>query len=76
MKTPTTCTLAALAALLLTQCGDPPAPANHADASAIAPPQKNDAAVQGQEDALLTDAPFVPPRITRGYPTKVIVKLE
>ncbi len=33
-------------------------------------------AVQGQEDAVLTDAPNVPPPITRKHPTKVIVKLE
>ena len=33
-------------------------------------------AIQGQEDAVLTDAPNVPPPITRKHPTKVIVKLE
>ncbi len=32
--------------------------------------------VQGQEDAVLTDAPHVPPPITRTHATKVIVKLE
>lgn len=36
---------------------------------------KNDP-VQGQEDAVLTDAPNVPPPITRTHATKVIVKLE
>jgi len=32
--------------------------------------------VQGQEDAVLTDAPNVPPPITRTHATKVVVKLE
>src|SRR5688572_5068129 len=32
--------------------------------------------VQGQEEAVLTNAPAVPPRITRTHPTKVIVNLE
>jgi nitrite reductase (NO-forming) len=32
--------------------------------------------VQGQEEAVLTDAPDVPPPITRRHATKVIVKLE
>jgi nitrite reductase (NO-forming) len=34
------------------------------------------AEVRGQETAVLTDAPFVPPPISRDYPTKVIVNLE
>lgn len=32
--------------------------------------------VTGQEIAVLTDAPLVPPPITRDHPTKVIVNLE
>lgn len=32
--------------------------------------------IQGEENAVLTDAPYVPPQITRNYPTKVIVNLE
>lgn len=32
--------------------------------------------IQGEEMAILTDAPNVPPAITRKHPTKVIVKLE
>jgi nitrite reductase (NO-forming) len=32
--------------------------------------------VQGHEDAVLTDAPNVPPPITRTHPTRVTVKLE
>ena len=34
------------------------------------------AQVQGQEQAVLTDAPFVPPPMTRKHPTKVLVHLE
>ena len=34
------------------------------------------AVVTGQEIAVLTDAPLVPPPITRDHPTKVIVNLE
>ena len=34
------------------------------------------AEVTGQETAVLTDAPLVPPPITRDHPTKVIVNLE
>ena len=33
-------------------------------------------AIKGQENAILTDAPEVPPPITRTYATKVIVNLE
>jgi nitrite reductase (NO-forming) len=33
-------------------------------------------AVQGKEVAVLTDAPNVPPPITRNHPTKVVVNLE
>ncbi|HRY99841.1 MAG TPA: multicopper oxidase domain-containing protein, partial [Bacteroidales bacterium] len=32
--------------------------------------------VRGEEEAILTFAPEVPPPITRDYPTKVIVKLD
>jgi nitrite reductase (NO-forming) len=34
------------------------------------------AEIRGQEEAILTSAPFVPPPITRDHPTKVIVHLE
>jgi nitrite reductase (NO-forming) len=34
------------------------------------------APVQGEEQAVLTDAPAVPPRLTRTHPTRVIVNLE
>jgi nitrite reductase (NO-forming) len=34
------------------------------------------AAIQGQETAVLTDAPFVPPPIKRDYPTRVSVHME
>jgi nitrite reductase (NO-forming) len=32
--------------------------------------------ISGEEEAVLTDAPMVPPPIQRNYPTKVIVNLE
>jgi nitrite reductase (NO-forming) len=38
--------------------------------------QNAPAALQGEEQAVLTDAPNVPPPITRRHPTKVIVNLE
>src|SRR6188474_2212749 len=40
------------------------------------PTKQPDQTVHGQEDAVLTDAPNVPPPITRQHPTKVVVKLE
>ncbi len=54
--------------------------AGNADAAAVrraelalrTPPET----VEGQEVAVLTDAPNVPPAITRSHPTKVIVNLE
>ncbi len=71
--------------------GAPPAPAAAASAPAIAASvaqpataggsdfsagdAKNDP-VQGTENAVLTDAPNVPPPITRTHATKVTVKLE
>jgi nitrite reductase (NO-forming) len=38
--------------------------------------EQPDKPVSGAEDAVLTDAPNVPPPITRDHPTKVTVKLE
>ena len=40
------------------------------------PSKAQDQPVSGAEDAVLTDAPNVPPPITRTHPTKVTVKLE
>jgi nitrite reductase (NO-forming) len=40
------------------------------------PATQPDQPLQGQEEAVLTDAPNVPPPITRNHPTKVIAKLE
>ena len=34
------------------------------------------APIDGQEDAILTDAPLVPPAITRTHATKVVVHIE
>jgi nitrite reductase (NO-forming) len=41
-----------------------------------APSASSDETLQGEETAVLTDAPNVPPPITRRHPTKVIVNLE
>lgn len=40
------------------------------------PQLQPDLPVQGKEDAVLTDAPNVPPPVTRNHPTKVTVRLE
>lgn len=45
-------------------------------ASGGVPVRHPSGAVEGQETAVLTDAPNVPPPITRKYATKVIVNLE
>lgn len=45
-------------------------------ASFLAFSAKAEDRIQGEEIAVLTDAPEVPPQITRKYPTKVIVNLE
>lgn len=52
--------------LLIAGCGDQ----NQADS------EKNLEGIQGQETAVLTDPPNVPPPITRKHATKVIVNLE
>ena len=39
-------------------------------------PKPSDPTVEGEENAVLTQAPFVPPPIKRTYATKVIVNLE
>lgn len=41
-----------------------------------APSEQADKALQGEETAVLTDAPHVPPPITRDHPTRVKVELE
>ena len=47
------------------------------DGSFLANPTwQSDKPVSGQEQAVLTDAPNVPPPITRNHPTKVTIKLE
>jgi nitrite reductase (NO-forming) len=50
-------------------------------ASGLAPfvqaqPGSSDAAIDGAETAVLTQAPFVPPPLQRDHPTKVVVNLE
>lgn len=37
---------------------------------------KGSEAIKGEEEAVLTDPPFVPPPITRKHPTKLVVKLD
>lgn len=50
---------------------------NAAEAAVAATrPKPNDPTVQGEERAVLTQPPFVPPPITRKHATKVIVNLE
>jgi len=39
-------------------------------------PKPSDPSIQGEENAVLTQPPFVPPPIKRSHPTKVIVRLE
>lgn len=85
--------LPALAAVLLTQCGDRELSPNEkqsqqtfiketatyapATPDAVGDPLKQtDQPLSGSEEAVLTDAPHVPPPITRDHPTKVTVKLE
>jgi len=50
-----------------------PAPAQ---AAATASPKPSDPEIQGQENAVLTQAPLVPPPITRKFSTRVVVHLE
>ncbi len=57
-------------ALALGAC--PSAPAQQA--AAPVPPEEQP--IVGEEEAVLTDAPNVPPPITRKHPTKVVVHLE
>ncbi|MCP5556446.1 MAG: nitrite reductase, copper-containing [Verrucomicrobiaceae bacterium] len=89
MKTYINLTLSVLTALLLTQCGDRKLESNETNArDTLNKPMSDIAAttssaggvlqetVQGQEEAVLTDAPNVPPPITRNHPTKVTVHLE
>lgn len=53
------------------------APASAASTAALSDPTKQpDKPVSGTEEAVMTDAPNVPPPITRDHPTKVVVKLE
>jgi nitrite reductase (NO-forming) len=53
-----------------------PAPVTAGTAAFADPTKQPDKPVSGSEDAVLTDAPNVPPPITRDHPTKVTIKLE
>lgn len=85
--------LPALAAALLTQCGDRELSPNEKQSQETLikemetystavldtvrdPLKQPDQPLSGSEEAVLTDAPHVPPPITRDHPTKVTVKLE
>lgn len=65
--------LGGLVASLIWGCSPPPGPSQ-----SPAPSQQSSQgeAIQGEEVATLTQAPEVPPPITRKHPTKVIVKME
>lgn len=64
--------LAALAAAVLTAA----APAAESEVRAEGRPKPMDPEIQGEEVAVLTSAPEVPPPIKRSHPAKVIVNLE
>lgn len=53
-----------------------PAPVTAGTAAFTDPTKQPDKPLSGSEDAVLTDAPNVPPPLTRDHPTKVTVKLE
>jgi nitrite reductase (NO-forming) len=76
MKTTLSLTAAALAALLLS----PALPAAEGPASLGVPKgataKGTDPSIVGEERAVLTSAPDVPPPIKRTHPTKVVVELE
>ena len=90
MKNTPHLTLALCAISLLTQCGDKELGSNEKLSQesliremnsftppvAVPPSSQPDKPVSGSEEAVLTDAPHVPPPITRDHPTKVTVKLE
>lgn len=60
------------AALLLSSCKDSGPPS--ASTTTATAPESDE--IKGEEIAILTDAPHVPPPITRKHATKVIVNLE
>lgn len=65
--------LAAVMLLLFSACAGPQSP----DTEEKDPLARHDyEVIQGEEEAVLTEPPMVPPPITRDYATKVIVKLE
>src|SRR5688572_32513750 len=64
--------LALTTTLVLAACGPRPGAEGAARTAAAFDP----AAIVGQETAVLTAPPRVPPPITRKNPTKVVVKLE
>ena len=67
---------AALLSMNLLVAGQAFAAGNEAATVASAPPRETDPEIVGEEHAVLTHAPNVPPPIQRKQPTKVIVQLE
>lgn len=65
-----------LGALLLPLLLAAPGCFNKKTTDSYTPDQAAEEPISGQEDAILTDAPNVPPRITRTHATRVVVKLE
>jgi len=68
--------LGGLAALGLAGCAPPQPSGTPGQPSQPSQQSGTEEAIQGEEVAVLTHAPEVPPPITRKHPTKVIVKLE
>ena len=66
-------TLALLAAAAISGCGGP---ADARESGRTSVPVRDPASVDGEEVAVLTTPPNVPPPITRSHATKVIVNLE
>ncbi len=66
-----------LVGVVLAGCAPPePKPASSSPAAAPSKRSPVDELVQGTENAVLTDAPEVPPALNRDHPTKVIIHLE
>ena len=68
--------LALLALLLTVGCSTPSADAAITSSRAVVPVRAPSEEIVGQEVAVLTEAPNVPPAITRTHATKVIVNLD
>jgi nitrite reductase (NO-forming) len=70
------CALAVTSTTVMTVDAAPATKAHRAEAKSGSSQGKSTAQSGGTIQAILTDAPQVPPRITRGQPSKVVVELE